>query len=339
MSEKLYTALIRHKTYWLIAFSILTSATFLASISIGFTFISPIQVIHAILGNNIWVDEETRFIIFNYRIPVALAALVSGISLAICGATIQAITNNPLASPYTFGISSAAAFGAALLYTLNIPLIPIAYAATINAFLFALMACLGVLFLSKARGLTAVGVILAGICISFLFQAMLALMQYLATQEALQAIVFWMFGSLYKATSEKLLILAISSIGSFLLLICYGSQLTTMRLGDEAAQALGVNIRNLRLIVLIVTALVTAEVVSFFGIIPFICVAAPHIAGLFVGEDERYLLPCSALVGANILLIASVVSKIIQKGAIMPIGIVTSIVGIPILIHVLLTKK
>jgi iron complex transport system permease protein len=323
----------------LVIFSILAFATFLANICIGLTFVSPLQALCSILGDNQCVDESTRFIALNYRIPVALAALVSGAALAICGAAIQAITNNPLASPYTFGVSSAAAFGAALLYSLNISLIPNMYAATVNAFLFALMACLGVISLSRARGLTAVGVILAGICISFLFQALLALMEYLAAQDVLQAIVFWMFGSLYKATNEKLLIVTISTAGSLLLLLHCSWKLTAMQLGDEGAQALGVNVRRMRLMVLVVASLTTAVVVSFFGIIPFVCIAAPHIARLFVGEDEKYLLPCSALVGASILSVASVVSKVVQRGAIIPIGIVTSIVGVPVLMHVILTKR
>jgi len=321
-------------------FSILTAFAFLTNVCTGYTFINPVQIVQAITGNS---DEGVSSVIFNYRIPVALAAVVSGLALAIGGVAIQAISNNPLASPYTFGIASAAAFGAALLYSLDISLIPLlkisGYAAMMNAFIFALIACLGVLLLSKARGLTAVGMILAGICISFFFQALLAFMQYLATQEALQAIVFWIFGSLYKATTENVLIVTVTGMGSFLLLLSYGWKLTAIQLGDEVAQGMGVNVRRLRIIVLVVAALTTAVVVSSYGVIPFICIASPHIAKSFVGEDVRYLLPCSGLVGATILSMACVVSKIVHKGAIMPIGIVTSLVGIPILLRVLIGER
>lgn len=245
----------------------------------------------------------------------------------------QTILNNPLASCYTLGISAAAGFGAALAIVLGINLpVPPDLAVPGNAFIFAALACALVLVLGSRRGMSAEGLVLAGIALLFLFQALLSLLQFVASPEALQQIVFWLFGSLMRSTWPRVGVVA--AIASFVLplLMADAWRLTALRLGEERARALGVNVRALRLRAFACISLLTGVAVSFVGTIGFVGLMAPHAARMMVGDDQRFLLPMSAAIGAALLSAASVASKSIVPGALFPIGIVTAMIGVPFLI-------
>ena len=179
-------------------------------------------------------------------------------------------------------------------------------------------------------------VVLLGIALVFTFNALLALVQFFATPEALAAVVFWTMGSLTKATWPKLWI----TLGVVALVIPLfvrrGWALTAMRLGDAKAESLGVNISRLRLETMLLVALLAAIPVAFVGTVGFIGLVGPHIARMLIGEDQRFFLPASALSGALILSASSVVSKTLIPGTIFPIGVVTSLVGIPFFISLIL---
>lgn len=283
----------------------------------------------------------TRVIVWLIRLPVALMAIVVGASLAVSGAEMQTILDNPLASPYTLGVSAGAGFGAALAMVLGVGVIPYGqeFLVPVNAFFFSMLSCFLVYFIGKAKGVSKGTMILTGIAILFLFHAALALLQYLASEEELQSVVFWLFGSLMKATWMKLGVTVAVLFIVLTLLVRENWKLTALRLGDETAMGLGINTERLRLKVFLLCSILSAAAVCFVGIIGFIGLAGPHIARMLVGEDQRFFLPTSALAGAVILSTSSVISKSVIPGAVFPIGIVTSFIGVPFFLLLILGKR
>ncbi len=275
-------------------------------------------------------DPMLDAIVHNLRLPIALMAVVVGATLGVSGAIMQTILNNPLASSYTLGISAGAGFGAALAILVGgaLPL-PENWAIPLAAFAFAGVACAIVGSVGRMRGSTPELLILAGIACLFLFQALLSLLQFLASPEALQQIVFWLFGSLLRASMGKTAIVACVFAVALPLLLKDAWRLTALKLGDERARALGVGVDGLRLRAFVVVSLLTGAAVAFVGTIGFIGLVAPHIARMLVGEDQRHMLPASAVFGALLLSMASVVSKLIIPGTVFPIGIITALIGVP----------
>lgn len=285
-------------------------------------------------------DVQMRVVVWDIRMPMAVLAVTVGASLSLAGAQMQTILANPLASPFTLGLSAAASFGAALAMVLGVALFPAAIGlmVPINAFLMAMAAALLIFGLSTLRGVTVETIILLGIALVFTFNAALALLQYFASEQALSAVVFWTMGSLTKATWPKVGVTAV------ILLICVplfarrAWALTAIRLGEARAAAMGVPVRRLRLETLFLVSLLAAVPVSFVGTIGFIGIVGPHVARLLLGEDQRFFLPGSMLAGALILSATSVLSKALLPGAVLPIGIITALVGVPFFAALILTK-
>jgi iron complex transport system permease protein len=253
-----------------------------------------------------------------------------GAALGVSGAVMQTVLNNPLASSYTLGISAGAGFGAALaiLVGASLPL-PEGWAIPISAFAFAGLACALVAGAGRIRGATPELLVLAGIACLFLFQALQSLLQFLASPEALQQIVFWLFGSLTRASFPKVAVVAVVLAVVLPLVLRDAWRLTALQMGDERARALGVQVNGLRLRALVAVSLLTGAAVAFVGTIGFIGLVAPHVARMLVGADQRHMLPASALFGAVLLSAASVVSKLLVQGTVFPIGIVTALIGVP----------
>jgi heme/hemin ABC transporter, permease protein len=180
---------------------------------------------------------------------------------------------------------------------------------------------------------------LVGIALLFLFQSILSLIQFIAAPEISQQILFWLFGSLTKATWETVAVTAAVTAVCVLLLSRDVWKLTALRLGEERAVGLGINLQLLRLKTLVLVAVMTATAISFVGVIGFIGLVAPHVARILLGEDQRFFLPGAMLAGAAFLSVASVLSKVIIPGALFPVGIVTSFVGVPFFFWIVLTKR
>lgn len=282
-----------------------------------------------------------RVVIWDIRLPVALMAVVTGASLAIAGAQMQTILNNPLASPFTLGISAAASFGAALALVFGVGLLPVAadYIVPINAFVMAMGAAMLIHVLSQSRGVTTETVILLGIALVFTFNALLALLQFFASEQALGAVVFWTMGSLTKASWQKLAITTAVLVFTLPLFLRRAWALTTLRLGDDKAASFGINVRRLRLEIMLLVSLLAAVPVSFVGTIGFIGLVGPHIARMIIGEDQRFFVPASALAGAAILSASSVVSKSLIPGLIFPISIVTALIGVPFFFSLIMASR
>jgi iron complex transport system permease protein len=287
------------------------------------------------------VPRQLSVVIWQIRMPVAAMAVVVGASLSIAGAQMQTILNNPLASPFTLGISAAASFGAALVLAFGVTLLPVAtdIMVPVNAFLMAMLVSLLIHAVSLRRGTSVQTIVLLGIAMVFSFNALLALVQFLASSEALSAVVFWTMGSLTKTTWPKFFVTAGLLLVVLPLFMRRAWALTAMRLGDEKALSFGIKVGRLRLETLMLVSLLAAIPVAFVGTIGFVGLVGPHIARLMIGEDQRFFLPASALAGALLLSASSVASKMILPGAILPIGIVTSLVGIPFFVSLVLSNS
>ncbi|PAA14695.1 FecCD family ABC transporter permease [Pseudomonas fragi] len=286
------------------------------------------------------LDVTDRVIIWNVRLPYALMAVLVGAALSLAGAEMQAILNNPLASPFTLGVSSAAALGASLVivFPLSSALLSRDSLVALAAFVFACASMFLLHGMSRLRGAGVETLVLFGIALVFSCNALVALLQLLATEDVLQQLVFWSLGSVARANWDKLGILALVLGLTAPFSLHAASRMTLLRMGEERAQSLGVDVRRLRFFALLRISLLSATAVAFVGTIGFIGLVGPHIARILIGEDQRFLFPASALVGALLLSLSSVVSKVIMPGVIVPVGIVTALVGVPIFV-VLVFKR
>ncbi|EMC0406963.1 FecCD family ABC transporter permease [Vibrio fluvialis] len=332
----------RRRWVVLCAFGAILLASFVLDIMTGPSMLDASRVLNALLefiGLPFQVDGSTRVIVTNLRLPIALMAIIVGGSLGVGGAEMQTLLNNPMASPYTLGMAAAAGFGAALMLYIGSLGMDSHYAVPLGAFLCCMLSACFLFALASMRHITSGQLILAGIALLFLFQSLLSLVQFIASPELSQQILFWLFGSLSKATWSNLTITAVVVMGGFALLMRDSWKLTALRLGEERAKSVGVNVQRLRLKILFIVAVMTATVTSFVGIIGFIGIVAPNIAKILVGEDQRFFLPLSFLIGAFLLSTASVLSKVIVPGALFPIGIVTAIIGVPFFFWLIVAKR
>lgn len=322
---------------FLLLFIVLIAGSLLLDVATGPSLL-PLHDVATALLSPAKVDDMTRTIVMDMRLPIALMALVVGAALGLGGTQMQTLLDNPLASPFTLGLAAAAGFGAALALVSGGFGLPLLISIPLGAFVCCMLAA-GLLFgLALMQHVNSQTIILAGIALLFLFQSLLSLLQFLSSPELNQQIVFWLFGSLMRTTWDSLLITTVVTIVCALLLYQDAWKLTCLRLGEARARSLGVDVSRLRLKTLVLVALMTATAISFVGIIGFIGLVAPHIARMLVGEDQRFLIPLSALCGACMLSVSSVLSKSIVPGALFPIGIVTAIIGVPFFIWLILGK-
>lgn len=336
----LYSAITQRKTLILSLLVTALMASLLFDIAWGPARLTPLEVIRTIFDPSS-VSNNYRVIVWELRLPIAFMAVLVGASLGVAGSGMQTILNNPLADPYTLGISAAASFGAAFGIVLNVQLFPGSNDLTVtaNAFIMSSIASFAIFGLSNLRGVTTETMILLGICLMFVFASLNGILQYIASEEALQQLVFWTMGNLQHASWGKLAIILVVLVAAMTYMSRNVWKLTMLRMGDDRAQALGVNVSRLRLSVLLLVSLVTSVAVAFVGTIGFVGLVGPHIARMLVGEDQRFFLPTAAISSALLLSVASIASKTIIPGALVPIGIITSLVGVPFFLSLILTRR
>lgn len=285
-------------------------------------------------------DRAAAAILWQIRLPQSLMAVIVGGSLGLAGLVMQTLLANPLASPFTLGFSAAAGFGAALSILVGGLIgLPQWVETPLAAFAMTLVATGLVYLVARLKGAQPEVLVLAGIAVLFFFQALQSLVQFMASPEVLQQIVFWLFGSLLKASWTSVQISGAILVFCLPLVLREAWNLTALRTGDANAASLGLDVNRLRRRSFLLVAALTAGAVSFTGTIGFVGLIAPHIARAVVGEDHRFALPVAALTGALILVSASVIGKIISPGAVIPVGIITAVAGIPMLMAVILTLK
>jgi iron complex transport system permease protein len=283
----------------------------------------------ALTGN---LEGPKRIVIANIRLPRIVSAIICGWGLSLSGLCIQSLLKNPLGSPSTLGISQGAAFGAALSIVIFGAEV---FSVSFFAFSGAMAATLTILVLARLKSLSPEAIILAGVALSSLFASATLLIQYLATETELAMVVFWTFGDVARSNWQEIFLMT----GTILLVSCYiislKWELNAMSYGEETAKGLGVRVQRIRIIGMILSTLVAALATAFHGVIAFIGLIAPHIARRLVGENHGFLIPCSLLIGALLLLTADTLGRIIIGSGALPVGVLTSFLGAPMFLYLL----
>ncbi len=273
------------------------------------------------------INEVFPVVVIDVRLPRILTAAVVGGGLAMSGVIFQGILLNPLADPYTLGVSAGAAFGASLAILLNIHLL-----GTFSIPLFAFIGAAGTLFLviylsSSAQGLSSNNLILSGIIVAAILSAGISFLKYIA-DEQVAVIIFWLMGSFGSKTWTDVALTAMFVGIGFFIFIYYARDLNLISLGNRTATSLGVNTRKVTLILLTTASLVAAICVSVSGIIGFVGLLVPHMMRLITGPDSRRLVPVSVLAGGILLLCADTITRAVLPSEI-PIGVLTALIGGP----------
>lgn len=292
--------------------------------------------------------EMNRQILLNLRLPRILAAIITGIILSLSGAVMQILLRNPLASPYTLGISNAAAFGAScgIVFGGSAGLLRSAWFAACQSYLMTLFAFLGslcglsiILLIIKIKRASVETIVLSGVIINSLFGAGIAVMQYLADSVQLASIVFWNFGDLGRGDWDRLLWLTVVLVPASVYFYLKRWDYKVLASGDDYAQSMGVSPARTRITGMVVTSLCTAVAVSFFGVIAFVGLVVPHIVRKWIGGNEEFLITGSAIFGGMFLLLCDTVARTVISPVVLPVGILTSFIGVPLFLFLLTRKR
>lgn len=342
-----YNQYIKRKWAVLIGLAVFLLLMCFVSLSVGSSGLSPAEILKTVIGKG---TQQSRTIVWNVRMPRTAAGIGVGIALAMTGCVMQNVLRNPLASASTLGVSQGASFGAAvaIVYlgagiqvnsgsaaaiTVTNP-----YLVTVCAFTGGMVTTVMLLGLSRVSGITPAVMILAGVAISSMFTGATTLVQYFCDDVMVATVVYWTFGSLGRAGWREISLIYIISTTAFVYFICNRWNYNAMESGGHTAKSLGVPVDTLILSSMLVCSLIAAVSVAFVGCINFIGLIAPHMVRRFVGNDYRFLIPGSALAGAILMLAADVVSRTVMAPAILPIGAVTSFIGAPVFLYIIMKK-
>jgi len=327
----------------------LTVLIALVSTAVGAAGVSVGDVWRVILGHlgvkTAPVSDLARTVVWEIRLPRILLATVTGMSLAGAGAVMQGVLRNPLVSPYTMGLSSGAAFGAALAIVLGTGLVGGNYLdvsrwlIVTNAFFFGGLTTLLAFGLARFKGMAPETLVLGGVAIGYLFQAGVSLLKYISNNDALKELVVWLMGGFWGADWQTVALLTPVVFLCMAGLCLHAWDLNVLGAGEEVAASLGIKVGRLRIVTLTLATLAASATVAFTGIIGFICLIGPHICRMLVGSDNRFLIPCSCLVGAVLLLLADTLARTVIAPTELPVGIVTSLMGSPFFIYLLVKKR
>tara|TARA_B100001564_G_scaffold47122_1_gene34355 strand:- start:962 stop:2125 length:1164 start_codon:yes stop_codon:yes gene_type:complete len=279
-------------------------------------------------------------IIYDWRFPRILTAIVGGVALAVAGSLMQGCLGNPLVSPLTLGVASGAALGAALAIVLGFTILSIpALAIVVNSFIFSLIVVAIIIQLGKMRSISAESYILVGIAITFICGAVVSTMQYFASDAQLSQLAHWSFGSLSRPNTKNVILMALVLIALLPTAVRWSWDLNALSMaGDEFAISTGVDPNKLRRNILVVSALMTSIVIAFTGLIGFVGLAAPHMSRLIVGNDFRKLIPCSGIFGAFLMIFADTLGRTLFAPIVIPVGVMLSIIGGPFFLYLLLKR-
>ncbi len=341
-----YLRYARSKWLFLIGTAVLLAILSVYTIGLGATDLSYLDILRYLFFPD---DSWDSTVVWDLRFKMIVAAIFAGAALGIAGTVMQSILRNPLASPFTLGLSNASAFGAALAIlfmeggtivgqtaayaNVNNPIL-----VTVMAFAMAMIATGIMLLLVKMTECTPESIVLAGLAISSIFSAGLAFLQYMANDVALSAIVFWQFGSLSKVSWSNLYLVGAVLVLVALYFIHKRWDYNALESGEDVAAGVGVNVERTRIIGLVLSAVLTAVVVSFMGVIGFIGLIGPHIVKRLIGNDSRYVLIGSMLIGALVLLLAYIIGSYAFY-TVIPVGIITSAIGGPLFILILIGRR
>ncbi len=316
------------------------------SMSVGALDASFAAVLKALFG----MAESKRLdiVVWNIRLPQALAAMTAGAGLATAGAVMQSILRNPLGSPFTLGISHAAAFGAAfsvmllgggIMTSKGAVSISSPYLAAGSAFCCSLLAAGAILVISRARGTSPESMVLTGVALGALFTAGTMFLQYFADDVQLAAMVFWTFGDTARASWSELAIIAAATLCCGLYFQANAWNYNAIDAGGETARGLGVRVERVRMTGMLLASFLTAVIIAFLGIIGFVGLVAPHMVRRLIGADHRYLLPASFVCGALLLLVSDTAARIVVAPHVLPVSVLTAFMGAPVFLLLIARRR
>ena len=289
-------------------------------------------------GSSAWMDD---YIIWNLRLPRAIYAAVAGAGLAVGGAVMQSVMKNPLADPYTTGISSGACFGVAVAMVLGLTAFGNmgSYGIVINSFIFALIPMALIIVLAPRSNSSPATLILAGVALSYLFNALNTLLLVTTDAETLASVYRWQIGSLENMTWQSVIVMSVITIAGIAVISFLSKKLNLMSLGDAHAKSLGLDVNTMRIICLVTMSLVVASVIAFAGIIGFVGLVAPHIVRMVIGSDNRFVIPAATAFGAAFLMVADIIARTLSDIGAIPVGVVISFVGAPIFLYLIIKQR
>ena len=341
--EKEHSLSVWKKSFFLF---LLATALVIASgiiITIGPMPITVAEVYSIILNRIIpglfSVDQLLDHVVWQIRLPRVSGAIIAGFCLGICGCVMQAVLKNPLASPFTLGISAGAQFGVSLAAIFGIVLFGGPYFLIGNAFLFAILCSGFIIALSSLKGATSETLILAGIAVNYLFQALNQIFNYVANEDQLAVMSSWGMGGLSDLNWNSILLLTVVMVICVPMLYMKAWDLNLMTVGDESAKSMGVDANFIRIYVMVISSLLVAAIVAFIGAIGFVGLVAPHMGRMILGSDHRYLIPAAGGLGAVILLVADAISVNLLGSVVIPTGITMSIIGVPFFLYLILRGR
>ncbi|SES05754.1 Hemin transport system permease protein HmuU [Corynebacterium cystitidis DSM 20524] len=341
-----YTGMVRRRWIVILATFVLLLFLILAALMTGSSDLGLVDVLRAVTGGG---DEYSEIVVWRMRMPRILMAVLGGIGLALAGSAFQAVLRNPLASASTLGISQGAAFGAAVSIIVVGGLTGASlhegvasgnpYVTVACAFVGAMASTLVILGLSRLRDMTSESIVLAGVAISALFAGATAMIQYFAEDTQVAAVVFWTFGDLGRVNYQELAIVTLVVTATSIYFWRNRWNYNAMELGEGSAHGLGVNTGRTRLLSMLVGAAASSVVIAFCGTINFVGLIAAHIMRRLIGGDYRHLLLASALTGSCVLLASDLLARIIIPPVILPISSITSFIGAPLFLYLLMRRS
>ncbi|MBE6518677.1 MAG: iron ABC transporter permease [Thermoplasmata archaeon] len=343
MGKEDYYRSIRRKWFFIILCAVLTVVAIVLSLSIGMYELSFVDcytiLIDHIMGNI--TDPYSDDIVINTRLPISLFAVIVGAVLALGGAVMQSMLRNPLADPYTMGVSSGALLGASIAIVLGNTIMPFfgePWVRIAMAFGFSLIPVAVILLFSFRRRVTATKIILIGIAMMYIFSAIVQLLMITASEETLSEIYSWRVGTLALTEWSTIPIPLAISLVCGAIIFYHHRRINVMMAGANSAHSMGVDPRKTILVEITLVSLMTAAVVCFTGTIGFVGLVAPHIARLFVGSETKHLLPASAVFGGLFLLLANCIARVSGEFA-LPVGVISAIIGCPLFIIILIRMR
>ncbi|WP_019434227.1 FecCD family ABC transporter permease [Streptomyces sp. AA0539] len=312
------------------------------AISVGTVHVPVGQVLDVLLANLTGgrePDPLTQQIVWDFRTPRVLLAALAGAGLSLAGVCLQALVRNPLADPYVFGVSAGASLGAVLAMTTGVTAVA-GLGVTGAAFAGSLLSLLVVFALAQHSGrLLGSSLILAGVAIAYLGNAVTGYLQLQANPSELRAVMFWLLGSVAGASWPDLAIPAVAAAVCTVVLLTRARPMNALATGDDTAAGLGVGVQRLRVLLLVASSLLTAVIVSVAGGIGFVGLVVPHAVRLLVGPDHRKVIPVSLLLGAVFLVLVDLLTRTLDRPNEIPIGIVTALLGAPFFLALLRGRK
>lgn len=317
-------------------------------VTIGVADTNITQVLRAIsawiggrLNSGSSAENASYKIIVLMRLPRIALAVIAGIGLSVSGAAMQAVTRNPLVSPFTMGISSASAFGASMCIVFGTgALFKSELGIILCAFAAAILCIVLVYSISSKAGMGPETVVLTGIALNYFFSALTSTIEFFAQEHKLAAVVQWTFGTFNGTVWRDVLFSGIFVITCSVIIMSSYLKLNVMASGDdELVTSLGINPKRIRAVMCVASVFMTAAVISFTGVIGFVGLVAPHISRMLVGNDNKFLIPFSAVVGGMLLMISDAVGKTLLSPVSIPVGIVVSFLGVPLFINLILRGK